>query len=128
MNLNEILAKIPPEALAALSNEEQAFIAKETMDLDSLITPEMTIEEANLLGLRIFSLLSATATEIVESDMSVEFQALSHFEDKDLINLLKKLVKLDCYKLRKRSKIAEEEEEETLHETETEETNPLTTL
>ena len=101
MNMNDILAKLPPEALATLEPEERAFIAKETLTLDTLVPETIELEEANLLGLRIFSLLTGIPAED-EEEMSSEYLALSHFEDKELINILKKLLKSDCYKMRKR--------------------------
>lgn len=121
MNIQEILSKLPEEALSNLAPEERAYLVKETMDLDDLLSEDLELEEANEIGLRIFSLLTGVQAG-EESDLSPQLQALAHFSEKDLISLLKKLVKLDCYKLRKRkTATAEEESSES-------ETNPLTSL
>ena len=123
MNINEILSKLPQDVLeSTLAPEERAFLAKETMKLDNLVPEDLELEQANILGLRIFSLLTGVEAGN-EEDLSTELQALSHFEDKELIGLLKKLVKLDCYKLRKRKATSDEADNE-----ESSNFNPLTSL
>lgn len=123
MNVNDILAKLPQEVLAEnLSDSERAFLTKHTMDLDSLVPEDLSLEKANELGLRIFSLLTGIEAG-EEEDLSVSLQALAHFSDKELISLLKKLLKLECYKLRKKKTVSDD-----TPEPEEDEDNPLTNL
>ncbi len=106
--LQSVLSKLPPEALQFLDESERALIAKETTNLDDLIPEDMSLQDAALLGLRIFSLLAAVEVEETHT-WSSELESLSFHEDKSLIGLIKKLLKLDCFKLRKTKKSAPEE-------------------
>lgn len=107
MDIGQILSKLPAEALASLNEEERNYIKKQSCDLSNLIQDDMSLEDANTVGLRVFSLLSGVEAG-EEEDMSTELQAMSLLSQKELINLFKKLSRLDCYKLRK-AKVAKKE-------------------
>jgi hypothetical protein len=103
MDLKSILEKVQGsvDLSTILSTEEQALLVKETMNPEDLIRDDLELEDAALIGLRIFSLL--TATDVEGHEWSAELEALSYSEDKELLSLLKKLVKLDAFKLRHRT-------------------------
>ena len=103
LSLANILNKLDEEALASLSKEEKAFLKKQTMKPEDLLNEDTPRDQALLVILRITSLLLATPLE-EENNWSDELQALSLFEDKELVNMLKRAAKLPCFKTRNKPK------------------------
>lgn len=103
ITLSSVLKKLPPEALAALTADERKLIQKETLKPEDLVKEDLTLQEANLLILRVASLLCAVD---VQEDYTWpdNLEGLSMFADKQLISLLKKVIKLPCYKAHTRTK------------------------
>lgn len=98
---DDIIASLPSEVLDNLTEEQKLYVIKQKTDPASLLL-DITFERANLILLRIASLLSGLPVGD-DADWEPELESLSMCEDKELIALLKKLIKCDAYKLRKKS-------------------------
>jgi hypothetical protein len=97
--LSDVLAKLPKEVLDTLPAEDRQVILAETLDPDTLLQEDMSLEDASTILLRVSSLLSGKAVD-AGGEWSPELEALALLEDKKLVSLMKKTLRLDCFKLR----------------------------
>jgi hypothetical protein len=97
--LSDVLAKLPKEVLDTLPAEDRQVILAETLDPDILLQEDMSLEDASTVLLRVSSLLSGKAVD-AGVEWPPELEALALLEDKKLVALMKKTLRLDCFKLR----------------------------
>ena len=97
--LSDVLAKLPKEVLDTLPDEDRQVILAETLDPDTLLQEDMDLEDASAILLRASSLLSGKAVD-EGVEWSPELEALALLEDKKLVALMKKTLRLNCFKLR----------------------------
>jgi hypothetical protein len=97
--LSDVLAKLPKEVLDTLPAEDRQVILAETLDPDTLLQEDMSLEGASTILLRVSSLLSGKAVD-AGVEWPPELGALALLEDKKLVALAKKTLRLNCFKLR----------------------------
>lgn len=94
----DLLKSLPPEIVSQLPESQRNQVMALSLDTDELLRSDQNLQEASKTALKIFSLLSCTE---VDTDWLPLHDALDPFEEKALIAMLKKLMKLECFKLRK---------------------------
>ena len=108
--IKDLLKSLPPEAVSNLSAEHKALLSKELRTSpQELLTEDLDLVKANLILLRVASLL--TSVDVADGHTwNSDLESLSMCEDKELLSLLKKLIKHPVYKLRASKKTEVQEE------------------
>jgi hypothetical protein len=111
-DISDILSALPKEAISSLPPDLQNKVAMLSINDDVLVDPSHSAETAGVVLIRLASLLGRIelpSQSYVHEDTPPEvirqLDAISTYDDKDLIRLMKKLVSTcEAFKLRKVNK------------------------